>query len=407
MRSNTASDGWFQIDGYTNPERRIFGMDVRYGADRVAEVRQYARERDLRRVMLVAGSNLSRNQAIMDPIREALGDLVVGDFFGASPAKPVSAVYAGIDRMKDLEADLIIGIGGGGSLDTARQISAFDADGRSMEQVQESVATGGSIRLEGSGSASVILLPTTLAGADLSVGGSIEVLSASESPSGRPVRTNPPNVAPIAVFYDPRLYETTPAAVLAGSAMNGLDKGIETLYSPRASDPYSTALSSHGLGLMGRGLLELQQNRADGLAAAVAGLILVQLRVSISVIHAFGHAVARNSTIQQGIAHAILAPHVLSFLLDRGAIDPSRLVESLRSSGVLARTGVTDDVVAAVKAIRDSLGLPSRFSELESSDGLDLGVCADATAGSGLLENSPLHEGLSFDDARAILESAW
>lgn len=404
MATNTNTDGWFQIDDYTNRERRIDGMDVRFGSGRVREVGDYARRSGLGRVMLVAGSNLSRNAAIMDPVREALGGLVVGDFFGASPDKHISTVYEGIARMRELDADLLVGIGGGGSLDTARQISAFAADGRPLEFFQEAAAAKEQVDLVGSGSASVILLPTTLAGADLSVGGSIEVLSALESPTNRPVRVNPPNVAPIAVFYDPLLYGTTPDAVLAGSAMNGLDKGIETLYSPKANDPYSIALSSHGLTLMGRGLLALGSDRAGGLADAVAGLILVQLRVNISVIHAFGHAVARNSAIQQGIAHAILAPHVIAFLLEEGAIAPDRLTAALLAAGATESPG---DVVAAVTRIRDSLGLPSRFSEADGASGLDLAVCADATVSSGLLRNSPLREPLSVGQARAILEAAW
>jgi alcohol dehydrogenase class IV len=35
---------------------------------------------------------------------------------------------------------------------------------------------------------------------------------------------------PVAMFYDSNLFETTPDSALSGSAMNGFDKGIETLY---------------------------------------------------------------------------------------------------------------------------------------------------------------------------------
>jgi len=54
----------------------------------------------------------------------------------------------------------------------------------------------------------------TFAGADISGGGSVEILPASEAPDSQPTRVVE-SMMPVAMVYDPRLFESTPMGALA------------------------------------------------------------------------------------------------------------------------------------------------------------------------------------------------
>ncbi len=402
------SKGWFQIDSFTNRSRGISDLDVRFGSGRVAEIGEYARQRGYRRAMIVTGPNVGSNEEVIGPLRESLGDILAGEYLEVSRGKQVTAVFDAVERMKELDADLVIGVGGGGSLDTARQMSTFAGDGRSAEQLKDAVRAGQPVEFApGSGVGSVMLVPSTLAGADLSTGGSIEILAPDESPDGRPKRINPQAVAPVAVFYDPRVYASSPYSVLIGSAMNGFNKGVETLYSPHAS-PYSDALTTHGLGLVGKGLIALSDDPVPALEDAVAGMILLQLERRISVLHAFGHAIARNSTVQQGIGHAIMTPHVLRFLLTHFDLRRDVLAQALRSAGAVGAGSSTDAdaIVEGVTAIRDALGLPARLSDVGIAETLDFRACAEHVCADSLMKEAPVDRDLTVDEVEEIFEQA-
>ena len=407
MGKRMTTDQWFQIDQYTSRARHIAGVDVRFGTGRIREITDYLTENGRSRVMLVTGRSGSRNVALMDPLRDALGALLVGEFTEASPGKSIDSVYQGIARMDEVEADCLLGIGGGSSLDTARQISAFGGDGRPQSFFVDAVERGRIPRVNAGSNVDVILVPTTLAGADLSTGGSIQVVPATSDRQG--VRMNPRHVAPRAVFYDPRLYDTSPRSALVGSALNALNKGIETVYSPLA-DPYSDAVSTHGVELMVEGLLALGDDKRTGLQAAVAGAILVQLDPKISILHAFGQAVARNSRIQQGIAHAVLTPHVLGFM--KGLV-PLRGESFARAFSSLAKRGAVEAgdpdsaLIEGVIAVRDALNLPSSLGEIEGSEELHLAVCAESARESPLMDGSPLDRPLTMVEAQSILQAAF
>ncbi len=258
----------------------------------------------------------------------------------------------------------------------------------------------------------MVAVPTTMAGADHT-----DAAGITATPDGglvdRPVDggVSDPALMPAAVVYDPELIETTPRSVLAASAMNGFDKGIETLYA-RASTPITDATARRGLRQFRAGLLGF----ADGdpgpedLDRAVEGLALVQYGVSrpdagtLSVIHAFGHGVSRPYPVQQGRAHGVLAPYVLEYVFD--AVDGRRalLAEAL---GV----GDADDpaaaVVDAVREVADALGLPDRLRDVDGPEPGELDDVARAVVDDAMTADAPAGLDPTPAEVREVLEAAW
>jgi alcohol dehydrogenase class IV len=259
----------------------------------------------------------------------------------------------------------------------------------------------------------VVVVPTTLAGADVSSGGSIEVLSAAASPTGRPVTVGG-SVMPTADVADPALFETTPERVLAGSAMNGFDKGIETPYADDAN-PVSDATAVHGLRLLTDALPRVVGGDAaasepdpEAMDRAVVGSLLVQLDRKMSVIHAVGHGFARRYDVQQGLVHAVVAPHVLRYLF--GEVDAGR---DLLAAGLgvdatdRSAAAVAEAVVDRVAAVRDTLGVPARLRDLPETTAADLPSIAASVVDDWSMARAPSDLTTDPEAIEAVLREAW
>ena len=395
-------------------ERVHRGCEIRYGRGRVAGLGDWLGGRGLDDALVVAGSNTGANDALMDPIRAGLGDRFVGTFDGTTPDKRVETAYDLLDARAEVGADVLVAVGGGATLDVARQATLLAADGRDLGEIRADAETGpdalGDLAPGRDPDLPVVVVPTTFAGADLSAGGSLEVFAAAESPTDQPVTVSGSGAWPIADVADPALFETTPDSVLAGSAMNGFNKGIETPYA-RDADPVSDAAAVHGLRLLSDALPRVAGDRPGGEAAtdrAVVGALLVQLDRKISVIHAFGHGFARRYDVQQGAVHAAVAPHALAYLFDE--VDASRRA---LAAGLGVRTegrdddAIGEDVVEAVVEVRDALDVPSRLRDVPETDEADLSAIAEFVAEDPPMERAPAGLDATPEEVLGVLRAAW
>ncbi len=390
------------------------GCEILYGRGRVDDLGAYLGDRGLDDALLVCGSNVGANDALMDPIRQGLGDRLAGVFDGTTPDKRVETAYDLLDARAETGADVLVAVGGGSSLDVARQATVLDADGRALDELRADAADGpdalGSLAPDTEPSIPFVVVPTTFAGADVSTGGSLEVLDAEASPTGQPLGVSGGGAMPIADLADPSLFETTPTSVLAGSAMNGFNKGIETPYAADAT-PMSDATAVHGLRLLRDALPRVAGDRPGGEEAtdrAVVGALLVQLDRKINVIHAFGHGFARRYDVQQGDVHAIVAPHVLAYLFDE--VDASRRA---LAAGLGIETGgrpdeaIAEDVVEAVGAVRNALPVPSRLRELPEADESDFPAIAAFIADDWSMDRAPEGLDATTEAIEGVLRAAW
>jgi len=389
----------FQLD--------YFGSDLIYGRGRTERLSEVLANRDFDRALVVCGSNVGRNESVMQPIQRGLGDRLVGVFDETTPAKRAETVYDGIEKMEELGSDVLIGIGGGSSLDITRQMSVFAAHDSTLSSLRKDARSGQVPFPNPDGPlTSVVAVPTTFAGADMSSGGSIEVLSASDSPTGQPIRASG-SVMPEAILHDPALFETTPLSALAGSAMNGFNKGVETLYSSTAT-PITDGTSIHGLRLLYDSLPRLSSGGSDAMERAVLGTILVQFKRRTSIIHAFGHGFARRYPIQQGAAHAIVAPPVLRYVFSKVDARREHIAEGL-DIDIRGRTDeeIADAIVEVVTEIRDSLDVPTRLRALDGVVKEDFPAVARFIVDD--LPDERLPSGLdpTVDDIEAVLQDVW
>jgi alcohol dehydrogenase len=195
--------------------------------------------------------------------------------------------------------------------------------------------------------------------------------------------------------------------------MNGFDKGVESIYARNAT-PVTDATAMRGLSLLRRGLPELGAGEwdTDTLYDCIVGTMLVQYGCSrsdgttLSVIHAYGHGVARGFAVQQGGAHAIVLPHALRHLFD--SVDARRdlLAEAFSVAGETPGA-VAEGVIENIMAVRDGLGLPTRLRDIEDMTREHLPAVARSIAEDSFMSNRPAGYDPTATDIEGVLGSAW
>ncbi|WP_049904664.1 iron-containing alcohol dehydrogenase family protein [Natrialba asiatica] len=390
---------------------------IRFGRGCVADLDAELERLNCERALVVCGSTVGSTSAVIDPVRTGLGAELAGVFDETTPKKRLGTAFDGLDRLHETDADAIVAVGGGSSLDVAKVISALAADERSRGDIVAEFSETGTIAVPESGLVSILAVPTTLAGADLSQAAGVTAAPASDG-SGRIDEELGGGIGgrelmPAAAFYDPELVATTPESVLAGSAMNGFDKGLETIYAANAT-PITDATASRGLAALESGLRAYGRGERDPetFETVLEGIVLVQYGISrpgettLSIIHAFGHGLTRTNDVQQGAAHAVVAPHVLEFVFAQEDVD-ARVDLLADALGVGANAEPAAAVVDRVTAVRDALSLPTRLRDVDGPEPDEFRAVAEATLADRIVANAPPGLDPSVDELVAVLEAAW
>jgi len=388
---------------------------VRYGSGCIEHLVDTLDRANIERALVVCGRTVGATDAVINPVLDGAGDRVAGVFAETTPTKSIDTVRQGVTQMSEVDADGLIALGGGSSMDVARAMSVLAVEEGDPRSFHATVGPSGELTVPEltEPKPPVVAVPTTLSGAELTSAAGVNYPTSSGE-TAEDVRAGPiydPKIVPAALVYDPSLIRTTPEEILAASAMNGMDHGIEMLYS-RHANPLTDSVAVHGLRILDETLPVLRGGDEDAIGQAAVGVYLASYGLidpvvnanKYNIIHAFGHIISRQYPIQQGGVHAIVAPHVLEFLFEQGAGRVSLLAEAF---GVTGASDPASAVVDRVVSLRDSLELPA---SLRSVEGLERDVLEDIAA--GILKDVGVHNGpADLDLTKAavtqILSDAW
>lgn len=383
---------------------------VRLGSEAAGGLTDELATLNAERALVVCGSTVGSTQAVIEPVRAGLGDRVVGVFDETSPEKRLETALQARHAYRQSDCDAIVGLGGGSSLDLAKVVATVVARAESDDALVDEFIDRGTLTVPDSGVPPILVVPTTLAGADLSRVAGLTAGQPGESGQRVSGGIAGSSLMPAVVCYDTDLLATTPRAVLTGSAMNGFDKGIETLYAAAAT-PITDATATRGLRRFRAGLEAFGEgDTTPGTYAALAeGVLLVQYGISradgttLSVIHAFGHGLTNGYGVQQGVAHAVVAPHVLEYIF--GEVDGRRTLLA-RALGVEVENPAAG-VVETVAGVRDALDLPDRLREVDGPVPEEFDAVAEDIYEDAMLPNGPPGLEPTVGEIKAVLDAAW
>ena len=219
-----------------------------------------------RRILLVSGRHPLRaaGRPVDVPAALAAAGLEAESWLVAGEPTP-ALVDEAVARFRERDIAVVVGIGGGSALDTAKAVAGLVPSGDSIMEHLEGVGPGRA--LDGP-VVPWIAVPTT-AGT-----GSEATRNAVVSVPGQGKRSfRDERLIAAEAILDPDLLADCPPAQIAASGLDALTQLLEAYVSLRAS-PFTDALARSGLGAVRAGLLAWHRAVREGApesAAAVAG----------------------------------------------------------------------------------------------------------------------------------------
>ncbi len=293
-------------------------------------------------------------------------------FDDVKPNPTVTNVKNGIEACKRAEADFIVAIGGGSSMDTAKGIGIVVRNPEFSDIVSlEGVADTKRKSLP------IIALPTT---AGTAAETTINYVIIDESRQAKMVCVDP-NDIPCVAIIDAELMYSLPKSLTAATGMDAMTHAIEGLITKAAwelSDMFEIKAIEMIYKYLPLAVDEPTNPKGrDGMAVAqyVAGMAFSN--VGLGVDHGMAHPLSALFDVPHGVACAMLLPTVMRFNMP-AAMD--KYVDIAKAVGAYKEGMSREEAVeAACRAIEDlsaRVGTNKRLSELGITE-KDIDALAD------------------------------
>ena len=364
-----------------------------------AQLGQIVAERfpDVRRVLLVTDAGFLRTGLLDAPRRDLERAGVTATVFADVVADPPDAVVldaAEAARRHDVE--LVIGFGGGSSMDVAKLVAVLAAGGQPLAELYGIDKVKGK-RLP------LVQVPTT-AGTGSEVT-NIAIVTTGATTKMGVVATQ--LYADLAIL-DAALTLGLPAKVTAATGIDAMVHAIEAYTSRHKKNPLSDALAREALRLLSANLVractegkDLAARQAMLLGACLAGQAFSN--APVAAVHALAYPIGGVFHVPHGLSNALVLPHVLRFNLPAAAPLYAELAEIVApgSGSIEARSTA---LIAAMQQMSNATGIETTLRQVGIAES-DLDRLADdAMLQTRLLGNNPRE--LTRADARAIYAAA-
>lgn len=398
------------------PSYRYRSYDLRLyaGKDALRSLRPEAERAGARHVFLVCGQSVAHDTDLIERTAEVLGDRYAGLFDGVKAGSPLPSVEEGVAAAREAGADMIVAVGGGSAVVTARAIVILLAEKGSAHELSTKYPPGQppvSPRLMEPKIPNVIVLttPTTAmnragtAVIDLERHHRLELFD--------------PKTRPTALIWDPDALLTAPASLFlsaSASAFSGLSTGLATA----RPNPIAHGDRLQALRLISDNLPRLEAEpdnpeiRMDLTAAAFLSNRAADVEGGgggggYGIIGGLAHTVdTLYPECSHGAAYSIVTPLGLRFNLEQTVAGQARLARALNA----ADDGASDSDAAAVAAdavesFFGRVGMPRRLRDVGvPRDGIQQ-IAEDALEDFGLHRNARPISGT--EELAELLESVW
>jgi len=369
--------------------RQFLAPKIVFGDDAISLLRSKCSDR---RVFLVTDSKLPLplTSLVLDELENS--EVEIFDEVESEPDVELAIKCAKLAR--SFSPDLILALGGGSVIDTAK----YARIGMEVDITPENVRLKTDLESMGfKKRAELIAIPTTSgSGADATV-------AAMFVKEGRKISAVNPNIMPDVSILDYRLVEKLPKHLISSTGMDALSHGIEAYLNVLSND-FSEAVSFKAVEI----ILENLQNSYEGdlkararihHAATLAGLAINSTQVG--AIHALAHAFGATFEINHGVCVSLFTPYVLQFYLkDKSA---SLRVRNLAKKLGLEAEELLDRIVRLIKNLKMPLKASEVVKDREFSEKFE--ILVERAASDLSLRFSPRVP--SKDELREILIKAF
>lgn len=327
---------------------------VVYGRGAIHRIGSIARELDGRRALIVTDSHIVAAGHVdhaITSIRCAGLEAVVFDRVQENPTSRLVNECAAFAREQSV--DLLVGIGGGSSLDTAKGCNFIYTNGGCIANYW------------GVGKATKPMLPTIAVPTTAGTGSEAQSFALiADDATHQKMACGDKKAACRAAILDPVVTVTQPPAVTVATGLDAIAHALESYVTTRRN-PLSQMFAREAWRMLELNfeLVLAEPDNLDARGAMLLGANLAGTAIENSMLgatHACANPLTSQFQITHGVAIALMLPHVIRF--NSPAVE--RLYADLSTVAGLEPTGGAGEAIARrVEQLRAAGGQPCRLSE--------------------------------------------
>ena len=340
--------------------RIILNETSYFGKDSISVIPKEVGERGYKKALVVTDKDLLKfnvSQKVTDLLdKEGLAYEIFSEL---KPNPTVNNVKDGVEAFKNANADYIIAIGGGSSIDTAKAIGIIINNPEFSDVVSlEGVAP------TKNKSVPIIAVPTT-AGTAAEV--TINYVITDEEKKRKFVCVDVHDI-PVMSVIDSNMMASMPKSLAAATGMDALTHAIEG-YITKAHWELTDMFHIKAIEMIARSLRDAVAGNEEGketmsIAQYVAGMGFSN--VGLGIVHSMAHSLGAFYDTPHGVANALLLPYVMEYNAD---CTEDRYRNIARAMGVDGTENMTIEearkvAVESVRKLAIDVGIPQRLTDI-------------------------------------------
>ncbi len=338
-----------------------------HGKGAIEAIADEAKSRGFRKALICSDPDLIKfgvTQKVLDVLDK--NGLVYGVFSDIKANPTIENVQAGVAAFKAENADYIIAIGGGSSMDTAKGVAIIInnpefADVRSLEGVADTKNK----------CVPIIAVPTTAGtAAEVTINYVI-----TDAQNNRKMVCVDPHDIPVVAVVDPDMMSTMPKGLTASTGMDALTHAIEGYITAGAWE-LSDMFHIKAIEIIARSLRGAVENTAEGRADMALGQYVAGMgfsNVGLGIVHSMAHPLGALYDTPHGVANAIILPTVMEY---NAPATGEKYRDIARAMGVVGTDAMTIEearkaAVDAVRKLSADVGIPADLKEIVKPEDLN------------------------------------
>jgi len=339
-----------KVNIFRSPNKVIFGNGT------VSQVGAEAAKIGARKALIVTDTGVVKGGLIAEVEKSLKASKIDCGLFDRVEAEPPARIVDECAReVTEKKYDVLIGVGGGSSLDVTKGASIVATNGgKVLDYVGNDIVPRAGVPK--------ILLPTT-AGTGSEVTRVFVVTD--EADNDKKVIFSDYNLSSVAII-DPLLTLSMPPGVTADTGMDALVHAVET-YVSRLATPFSDILALEAISLIGEYLpvayakaenMEARYNMS--LAATLAGLAFSS--GGLGAVHALAYVLGTEYHMSHGRTNAIMLPYVVDYNKTGALSKYARIAQAMgEKTAGLSDFQAAERLVLRLHRLLSEVGIPDKL----------------------------------------------
>lgn len=344
---------------------------VVFGEDSIDRLGELSRQLNCNKALVVSDTGIVKAGHVQRGVDSLEKSGVTVCLFDEAVENPTTAeVQKGLEVAKDFQPDLLIGLGGGSSMDCAKGVNFLYSNGGRMQDYH------------GVGKATKPMLPMVAVPTTAGTGSEMQSFALiSDAESHVKMACGDKKAACRVAILDPKLTVTQPAQVTALTGIDALSHALETFVT-KIRNPMSLGFSRESFRMLANSFPKVLNDPNDLAARAEMqlGASYAGMAIEASMLGA-SHALANPLTATYGIAHGqavgMMLPHVIRYngelfadqytelasLLANETVKLVQMDDSKFDRASLENGQATEGLSSFVQKVVSRSGLKTRLSE--------------------------------------------